>query len=101
MFLFTEHLEYDYFMPWNNLDFFKRSDRSTWSVIGQLARAILRVPKGFKPSMLVDVMFLRSTFATHGLPELLVSDNGSEFTSQEFKTFYCSPYHRPSNGLAE
>ena len=30
---------------------------------------------------------LRSIFATHGIPELLVSDNGSVFTSVEF-TFY-------------
>lgn len=30
---------------------------------------------------------LRSIFATHGIPELLVSDNGSVFTSAEFKCF--------------
>ncbi len=30
---------------------------------------------------------LRSIFATHGIPELLVSDNGSVFTSVEFKDF--------------
>ena len=56
------------------------------------------------------ISFLRSTFATHGLPELLVSDNGSAFTSQEFKTFVsrngfrhtrCAAYHPSSNGLAE
>ncbi|KAL5473476.1 hypothetical protein EMCRGX_G027965 [Ephydatia muelleri] len=56
------------------------------------------------------IRFLRSTFATHGLPELLVSDNGSAFTSQEFKTFVsrngfrharCAAYHPSSNGLAE
>ena len=27
---------------------------------------------------------LRSVFATHGIPEVLVSDNGSVFTSAEF-----------------
>eukprot|EP00731_Ephydatia_muelleri_P005770 Em0003g18a len=56
------------------------------------------------------IRFLRSTFATHGLPELLVSDNGSAFTNQEFKTFVsrnrfrharCAAYHPSSNGLAE
>ena len=33
------------------------------------------------------IQFLYRTFATHGLPELLVSDNGSAFTSKEFQTF--------------
>ena len=53
---------------------------------------------------------LRSLFATHGLPEMVVSDNGSVFTSIKFQEF-CSkngikhvksvPYHPASNGLAE
>ena len=56
------------------------------------------------------VKILRSLFATHGLPEHLVSDNGSGFTSQQFKQFMAdngikhsctSPYHPSSNGLAE
>ena len=53
---------------------------------------------------------LRSIFATHGLPEMLVSDNGSSFTSAEFQDFIkrngirhvtSAPYHPASNGLAE
>ena len=53
---------------------------------------------------------LRAIFATHGLPEVLVSDNGSVFTSEEFRTFLArngiqhvtsAPYHPSSNGLAE
>ena len=53
---------------------------------------------------------LRSIFATHGLPEMLVTDNASIFTSEEFKLFTkqnrirhvtSSPYHPASNGLAE
>ena len=53
---------------------------------------------------------LRSIFATHGIPELLVSDNGSVFTSAEFKIFTrnngirhttSAPYHPATNGLAE
>ena len=49
-------------------------------------------------------------FATHGNPERVVSDNGSEFTSQEFKQFMGQngikhtttlPYHPSSNRLTE
>ena len=49
-------------------------------------------------------------FATHGLLEVLVTNNGSVFTSQEFEEFTkkngirhvkSSLYHPASNGLAE
>ena len=58
----------------------------------------------------VTIEQLRSIFATHGLPEILVTDNGSNFTSTEFQEFTqrngikhvkTSPYHPSSNGLAE
>ena len=53
---------------------------------------------------------LRLVFSTHGLPEVIVSDNGTSFTSEEFAAFVRSngikhltsaPYHPASNGLAE
>ena len=53
---------------------------------------------------------LRSIFATHGLPRVFVTDNGSQFTSAEFQALMkgngikhiCSlPYHPSTNGLAE
>ena len=53
---------------------------------------------------------LNDIFATHGFPAILVSDNGPQFTSSEFKEYlqgnniihYKSPpYHPASNGLAE
>ena len=53
---------------------------------------------------------LRTTFSTHGLPEVLVSDNGPVFTSTEFEEFTkrngikhltSAAYHPSSNGLAE
>ena len=56
------------------------------------------------------ITVLRSIFAAHGIPELLVSDNGSVFTSAEFKNFTqhngirhttSAPYHPATNGLAE
>ena len=53
---------------------------------------------------------LRSCFATHGLSDCNVSDNGPTFTSEEFREFtsasgirhiFAAPYHPSSNGLAE
>nr|VZH93017.1 unnamed protein product [Spirometra erinaceieuropaei] len=56
------------------------------------------------------IAFLRRTFSQHGLPEVLVSDNGSQFTSSRFEDFCrqhniqhlrSPPYHPQSNGQAE
>ncbi len=53
---------------------------------------------------------LRDMIARFGIPEIIVSDNGTSFTSEEFKTFVekngirhktTAPYHPATNGLAE
>ncbi|KFD66234.1 hypothetical protein M514_21521 [Trichuris suis] len=53
---------------------------------------------------------LREIFATHGLPRILVSDNGPAFVSAPFRAFlrrcgvkhlYTPPYHPNCNGQAE
>ena len=53
---------------------------------------------------------LRKLFATHGIPDVIVSDNGTAFTSTEFSEFMAkngvkhlktAPYHPATNGLAE
>ncbi len=54
---------------------------------------------------------LRAIFATHELPQKIVSDNGPLFTSDKFKKFMqanngirhitLAPYHPSTNGLAE
>lgn len=53
---------------------------------------------------------LRSQFARHRIPEEVVSDNGPQFSSNEFRNFSekwdflhrsTSPYHSQSNGKAE
>ena len=48
----------------------------------------------------------KSIFAKFGIPELVLSDNGPQFSSREFED-YCfthitsSPYHHQGNGEAE
>ena len=53
---------------------------------------------------------LQLVFATHGLPEVIVSNNGTSFISGKFtvltqkngiKHLKSAPYHPASNGLAE
>ena len=70
----------------------------------------MQVCKVDKSTSSVTIHKLREMFAVHGLPEIVVSDNGSCFTSEEFqdymrkngiKLLHSAPYHPASNGLAE
>ncbi|XP_056097641.1 uncharacterized protein K02A2.6-like [Rhinichthys klamathensis goyatoka] len=63
-----------------------------------------------KSTSTVTIQCLRQSFSQHGIPEMVVSDNGSSFTSAEFQEFMTrngikhittAPYHAASNGLAE
>ena len=63
-----------------------------------------------KASSSATILKCRETFAIHGLPEIMVSDNGTCFTSSEFQSFVSecgvkhiksAPYHPATNGLAE
>uniref|UniRef100_A0A8C5MGF4 Gypsy retrotransposon integrase-like protein 1 n=1 Tax=Leptobrachium leishanense TaxID=445787 RepID=A0A8C5MGF4_9ANUR len=63
-----------------------------------------------KSTSAVTIQCLRQSFSQHGIPEMVVSDNGTSFTSMEFQEFMArngikhvttAPYHAASNGLAE
>ena len=63
-----------------------------------------------KSTSSATIMKLRITFTIHGLPEIAVTDNGSNFVSREFEDFLkqnrirrigTAPYHPASNGMAE
>ena len=56
------------------------------------------------------IVVLRCIFASFGLPDQLVSDNGPQFTAREFADFvsandirhiHTAPYHPASNGAIE
>ena len=56
------------------------------------------------------IKVLLSLFSRHSLPDKLASDNGPQFTSEEFKEFMSNcgilhiktaPYHPQTNGEAE
>ncbi len=62
------------------------------------------------PSTFTTTQQLRQLFSQFGIPETIVSDNGTQFLSAEFHEFCqvngihhirVSPYHPSSNGLAE
>ena len=62
------------------------------------------------PSSAAAIEKLRISFSTHGLPVILVSDNGTAFASAEFQAFvkanrilhkFSPPLHPASNGQAE
>ena len=98
--------------PWSRLhvDFARHFQGKTFIVLVDAHSKWPEVATIPSTSSKQAIKFLRHTFATHGLPEMLVSDNGCAFTSKEFQTFTsrngirhmkCSAYHPSTNGLAE
>lgn len=68
----------------------------------------VKIMPNMSSTMLIKT--LREIFAEQGLPDTVVSDNGSSFVSEEFKQFLSAngikqvlvpPYHPASNGQAE
>ncbi|KAG1937540.1 retrotransposable element [Pimephales promelas] len=96
-----ERLHVDYAGPFLERMFLILVDsHSKWMEVYPVTHATSRI----------TIEKLRMCFSTHGLPKMLVSDNGTCFTSNEFEMFMknngihhvtSAPYHPSSNGLAE
>ena len=70
---------------------------------------IRRIPKGNSTSQTI-ITYLKQIFSEHGIPSKFISDNGSQYSSQLFKSFAhswgfqhvtSSPIFPQSNGMAE
>lgn len=98
--------------PWSRLhiDFAgPMKNRYLLIVVDAYSKWIEVVPVS-TPSAEATIPCLRVMFACHGLPDLVVSDNGPAFVSGSFKDFLrqngirqilTPPYHPASNGAAE
>ena len=98
--------------PWSrlHLDYAGPFLNKMFSVLVDAHSKWLEVVQVSAATSMVTIEKLRTIFATHGLPERIVTDNGSVFTSEEFENFLhgngiahtrTAPYHPASNGLAE
>ena len=97
--------------PWQriHIDYAELSGKTYLVIVDSYSKWLEVVPTRGSTSD-ITIRELRKVFATHGLPDICVSDNGSEFTSEEFATFMSrngirhittAPYHPASNGQAE
>lgn len=96
-----ERIHIDFAGPVNNCYYFIIID------------AYSKYPEIFKMSNITTdetISKLRETFSRWGIPNEIISDNGPQLTSQEFKKFITSngikhitsaPYHPATNGAAE
>ena len=98
--------------PWSRLhiDFAGPYHGQTFFLLVDSHSKWLEVVPVSSMSASTTINHLRSIFATHGLPDSIVSDNGATFKSDEFQQFlaqnqirqiFVAPYHPSSNGQAE
>lgn len=97
-----QRVHIDYAGPYNGHHFLVVVDsKSKWAEVGVCSAA---------PSSSSTIDILQTIFSRNGYPEVLVSDNATIFTSDEFTTFctdsgifqkFIAPGHPATNGLAE
>ncbi|KFD45214.1 hypothetical protein M513_13909 [Trichuris suis] len=98
--------------PWSRIhvDFFGPFQGKMFMIVVDAFSKWVEVKIVPTASTKAAVSVLRTLFATHGIPDSVVSDNGTAFTSAEFLEFVKSnciqhlttaPFHPASNGQAE
>ena len=98
--------------PWSrvHIDFAGPFEGFMWMIVIDSYTKWLEVIKMKSTTAVATCIRLREIFARLGLPRTVVSDNGPQFTSDEFQQFCqsnniqairSSPYHPKTNGLAE
>lgn len=98
--------------PWQKvgIDLFEIDNKQNLLVIDYYSKYVEIENLGSNTTAENVIKKLKSIFARHGIPNIINSDNGPQFTSKEFQNFSkewnfnhttSSPYHQQSNGLAE
>ncbi|XP_054276574.1 uncharacterized protein K02A2.6-like [Macrosteles quadrilineatus] len=98
--------------PWErvHIDFLGPTDGQQYLILVDAFSKWVEVIQTRTTTSTWTVQELRKIFSTFGFPQILVSDNGRQFVSQEFKNFMnecgivhrtTAPYHPNSNGQAE
>ncbi|XP_060547811.1 uncharacterized protein K02A2.6-like [Pantherophis guttatus] len=98
--------------PWSriHIDFAGPFHRQTFMVVVDAFSKWLEIKLMKATTTDATIRELRQLFATHGLPDILVSDNGPQFTATQFEGYLAglgirhvlsAPFHPASNGQAE
>ena len=98
--------------PWNRLHIYYVGPfmNSMFLLIIDAHSKCVEIFKTSSSTSAATIKLLRSMFARFSIPQMIVSDNGSCFTSKEFEEFLklngighllTALYHPQSNGLAE
>ncbi|PIK46814.1 hypothetical protein BSL78_16313 [Apostichopus japonicus] len=92
-----------------HIDFAELDSQHLFISVDSYSKWVEAIPM-YQTTTTKTIEVLRTIFASYGLPEEIVSDNGPQFTSEAFRNFMNNngikhsrvpPYHPASNGAAE
>ncbi|XP_037813440.1 uncharacterized protein K02A2.6-like [Lucilia sericata] len=99
-------------LPWQriHLDYAGPFEKNMWLIVVDSFSQFPYVIKMENTTTISTIKALQNIFSIEGLPETIVTDNGTQFTSNDFKVFCqvhgiehltTAPFHPSSNGNAE